>query len=79
MANAWMWVVVTDDPARQALAIEFINWMMDVARQREYAEVIFRLPSQEPALQSFNRSLLNAGLMDDLVSGLSIQHRKCRV
>lgn len=72
LANGWMWVVVTSDPSRQALAIEFINWMMDASRQREYAEVIYRLPSQESALLNFDHTLLDVSIMDNLLNGAII-------
>ena len=67
MINAWMWVIVTPDPERQAIAARFIDWMMDVQRQQEYAEVIYRLPSQESALLSMNSDLIDANRMSELI------------
>jgi ABC-type glycerol-3-phosphate transport system substrate-binding protein len=49
--NGWMWVVTTPNPERQALVGDFINWMMDVNRQAEFADITRTLPSQQPALQ----------------------------
>lgn len=52
--NGWMWVVTTPNPERQALVGNFINWMMDVSRQAEFADISRTLPSQQPALQLTN-------------------------
>jgi ABC-type glycerol-3-phosphate transport system substrate-binding protein len=49
--NGWMWVVTTPNPERQALVGEFINGMMDIHRQAEFANLTRTLPSQQPALQ----------------------------
>jgi ABC-type glycerol-3-phosphate transport system substrate-binding protein len=56
-ANAWMWVIVTDDPVRRELAIDFINWMMDADRQSELAPLVYMLPAREDALQTVDSTM----------------------
>jgi ABC-type glycerol-3-phosphate transport system substrate-binding protein len=48
--NGWLWVITTPNADRQATAARFLDWMMDVDRQRDYAEAINRLPSERSAL-----------------------------
>lgn len=49
--NGWMWVVTTPDADRQALAVTFLDWMLDAERQGEYNEAVHLLPSQYTALR----------------------------
>ncbi|MDX1991901.1 MAG: extracellular solute-binding protein [bacterium] len=67
LANGWMWVIPATTADRQQLAARFITWMMDIDRQRSYAEAVTMLPSQESALRGFDRSLGDFMLLDDLL------------
>lgn len=48
--TGWSWVLLTDDPARQALALELINWLMEPVNHGTYSEAAGLLPSQPQAL-----------------------------
>ncbi len=47
--NGWLWVLVTPDRNRQALAARFIEWMMEPAFHAAFARALYHLPSQ-PAI-----------------------------
>lgn len=68
VVNGWMWVMVAGTTQQQAVAARFIDWMMQVERQREYAETIYLLPSQELAVRTMDRRLVDPNLMDALLS-----------
>lgn len=68
MVNGWMWVMTTTNPERQALAARFMNWMMGQDRQREYAEIIYMLPSQDRILRAIGESQPYASVFDNLLS-----------
>ncbi len=70
--NGWMWVMVANTTQQQTVAARFIDWMMQVERQRAYAESIYRLPSQELALRTMDRRLIDTNLMNDLLSSTTI-------
>lgn len=67
VVDGWMWVLTTADAEQQALALRFINWMLDVDRQGRYNQAIHMLPSQratlrqweDPAYAAFVDMLLN--------------------
>lgn len=67
--NGWIWVITTDNVERQVLAAEFINWMMDVERQVQFAEAVSMLPSQRVALQQYTIDSDILSLMDALIEG----------
>ena len=47
--NGWLWVIVTPDRGRQALAARFLEWMMEPAFHAEFSRALYHLPSQ-PAI-----------------------------
>jgi ABC-type glycerol-3-phosphate transport system substrate-binding protein len=49
--DGWMWVLTTPDVERQAVALEFLDWMMDAERQGAYNDMLHMLPSQRAALR----------------------------
>ena len=49
--NGWLWILVTPDRNRQALAARFIEWMMEPAFHADFARALYHLPSQ-PAILS---------------------------
>lgn len=63
--NGWMWVVVTKDKDRQALALRFIEWMLEANRLTAYSRQINMLPSRRAAMR-----LWNAGTFTDLANRL---------
>lgn len=50
LISGWMWVIVTEEPDRQAAAMELIEALMDPVNQGTYAEAVNWLPSQPSAL-----------------------------
>lgn len=50
LMNGWMWVLVADEPEKQAAALRFMNHMMQAENQTAYARTIHGLPSQRQAL-----------------------------
>ncbi len=69
--DGWIWVLTTPNADRQALAIRFLNWMLNANRQGEYNRTVNMLPSQRTALQqsgdedymAFSRQLLTNGIL----------------
>ncbi|MEP6985196.1 MAG: extracellular solute-binding protein [Chloroflexota bacterium] len=54
VVNGWMWVVVTKDKDKQALALRFIEWMSDANRLATYSRVINMLPARRAAMRSWD-------------------------
>lgn len=65
--NGWMWVVTTTDAEQQALAINYLNWMMDPGRQSLYSETVHQLPSQRTALLRWDNAAY-ADFIDTLLN-----------
>lgn len=49
--NGWMWVMIAPDREQRQLALDYIRWMMEPARQTELASEALMLPSQLSALE----------------------------
>ncbi len=49
--DGWMWVITSNNPTRQGLTREFLNWMLDTDRQGEYVRSLNLIPSQRTALR----------------------------
>ena len=47
--NGWLWVLITPERSRQALAARFIEWMMEPTFHAAIARSLYHLPSQ-PAI-----------------------------
>src|SRR6185369_9669496 len=65
--NGWMWVVVTKDKDQQALALRFIEWMLDANRLAAYSRQINMLPARRAAMRTWD-----AGTFTDLANRLLI-------
>ncbi len=63
--NGWMWVVVTKDKNQQALALRFIEWMLEANRLTAYSRQVNMLPARRAAMR-----LWNAGTFTDLANRL---------
>jgi ABC-type glycerol-3-phosphate transport system substrate-binding protein len=48
-----MWVLTTADLEQQAVALRFVNWMLDIDRQGRYNQAISMLPSQRATLRQW--------------------------
>lgn len=68
LVDGWMWVIVASNADQQAIAVNFLNWVMDTERQRQYAESALRVPSTQLALRNMDRDLLDTDVMDDMVN-----------
>ena len=69
LVDGWMWVMVAQSEDQQAVAVDFLNWMMALERQRRYAEAVNRLPSQEIALRNMSRTMIDTDTADSLLRG----------
>ncbi len=49
--NGWLWVIVTPDLGRQALAARFLEWMLEPAFHAEFARALYHLPTQPAILE----------------------------
>ena len=47
--DGWLWVLVTPDMSRQALAARYLEWMMEPDFHADFARALYHLPTQ-PAL-----------------------------
>lgn len=54
LVDGWMWVLTSADAEQQAVALRFLNWMLDVERQGQYNAAIYMLPSQRSALRQWD-------------------------
>lgn len=50
LASGWSWVIVTNDPDRQAMAMALINFLMNPVNHGAYTQAAGWLPSQQAAL-----------------------------
>lgn len=53
IVNGWIWVIVTEDKDRQALALRFAEWMMDSERLAAYTRMVNMLPARRAAMRSW--------------------------
>jgi ABC-type glycerol-3-phosphate transport system substrate-binding protein len=53
VVDGWMWVLTTADLEQQAVALRFVNWMLDIDRQGRYNQAISMLPSQRATLRQW--------------------------
>lgn len=66
--NGWVWVIVTQNIERQQAAAEFIDWMMQPARQAALAEAVGILPSQRTALRQSNLEIMNVDRLNAMLN-----------
>jgi ABC-type glycerol-3-phosphate transport system substrate-binding protein len=69
LADGWLWVVTTGDPARQRAALRLLNWMLDTERQAAYHLAIERLPAATAAQRQVNAgyAAFIAPLLDEMI------------
>jgi len=68
LVTGWMWVLTTNNADRRALAMSFVNWMMETNRQRTYTQALNALPSQRQALQRMDGQRMDVELVDAMLS-----------
>jgi ABC-type glycerol-3-phosphate transport system substrate-binding protein len=66
--NGWVWVIVTQNIERQQAAADFIDWMMQPARQAALAEAIGILPSQRTALRQSDLDIMNTDRLNAMLN-----------
>ncbi|MEO8397931.1 MAG: extracellular solute-binding protein [Chloroflexota bacterium] len=71
LIDGWMWVLTSADSEQQAIAMRFLNWMLDVDRQGRYNQAISMLPSQRTALRQWEESGY-ANFIDTLLNNASL-------
>ncbi len=71
VVDSWMWVLTSTDAAQQALALRFLNWMLEADRQGRYNQAIYMLPSQRSALRQWEDADY-ATFVDRLLSGATL-------
>jgi ABC-type glycerol-3-phosphate transport system substrate-binding protein len=71
IVDSWMWVLTSADAEQQAVALRFLNWMMDLDRQGNYNRAIHMLPSQRSALRQWEDSDY-AVFVDTLLNGATL-------
>lgn len=49
--NGWMWVMITQNASEQAIALDYLSWMMNAERQSDVGQSVLMLPSRESALE----------------------------
>ncbi|MBI5932042.1 MAG: extracellular solute-binding protein [Chloroflexi bacterium] len=67
LLDGWMWVLLTNDPARQIQARNFLTWMMNSDNLTDTALALDMLPSQQRALRVIAEDN-NLTLLSNLVS-----------
>jgi len=68
LMNGWVWVVTAKTAEHQAIAYDFIDWMMDNERQANYAQLVSMLPSQRGTLNLLSLSNDLVILFDNLLT-----------
>jgi ABC-type glycerol-3-phosphate transport system substrate-binding protein len=48
--DGWLWVLPTGTPEERALALRFVYWMSEPARQADYARTVFQIPAAGEAV-----------------------------
>ena len=71
LIDGWMWVLTSADSEQQAIAMRFLNWMLDVDRQGRYNQAISMLPSQRTALRQWENADY-ASFIDTLLNNASL-------
>ena len=69
--DGWMWVLTSADSEQQAVAMRFLNWMLDVDRQGRYNRAISMLPSQRTALRQWEDANY-ASFVDTLLNNATL-------
>lgn len=51
--SGWVWVITTNDPARQALAAELLTWLVNGSNVGEWSLQVQRLPARRSAFEGW--------------------------
>jgi ABC-type glycerol-3-phosphate transport system substrate-binding protein len=71
LIDGWMWVLTSADSEQEAIAMRFLNWMLDVDRQGRYNQAISMLPSQRTAMRQWEDAGY-ASFIDTLITNASL-------
>jgi ABC-type glycerol-3-phosphate transport system substrate-binding protein len=72
LLNGWLWVMTTTDANQQALAADFLTWMMDADRQGKYLRTVFMLPSQQTALRNWDDTSVDIDRVDEMLGNATL-------
>jgi len=72
LIDGWMWVMVTGDVAKQELAGQYVDWMMEVDRQGAFAQSVTMLPSQRAGYQRWLPNDIEEDLYFDLLDNATL-------
>lgn len=65
--NGWLWVLTTTNTDRQAVASDFLDWMLDVERQSQYSQAAHMLPSLRASLRQMGINTAYADFVTQLL------------
>jgi ABC-type glycerol-3-phosphate transport system substrate-binding protein len=71
LVTGWFWVITTQDPDRQAMAMALINFLMNPVNQGAYSQGAGWLPTQQTAFTVWGSDNAYAGFGDMLLSQAS--------
>ena len=70
--DGWLWVIVTPDRGRQALAARFLEWMMEPAFHADFARALYHLPSQPAILDQSLPAAADSLFFSELLSSAAL-------
>lgn len=70
--NGWIWVTTTSDAQQQVAAGRLVNWLLDVDRQGEYAQLLNVIPSRVDTLEAYPPDGISLDLIDALLEGAQV-------
>lgn len=70
--DGWLWVIVTPDRGRQALAARFLEWMMEPSFHADFARALYHLPSQPAILDQSLPAAADSLFFSELLSSAAL-------
>ncbi len=68
LMSGWAWIVTAKTAEHQAIAFNFIDWMLEHTRQANYAQLVNMLPSQRGALNQMTLHNATVALFDTMLT-----------
>lgn len=72
LLDGWMWVMISGDSAKQELAGQYVDWVMEVDRQGAFAQSVTMLPSQRAGYQRWLPDGIDEDLYFDLLDNATL-------
>lgn len=70
--DGWLWVIVTPDRSRRAVAARFLEWMMEPAFHAAFAGSLHHLPAQPAVLEASLPATVDRQFIVDLLSNATL-------